>query len=262
MGDLIIAVAVFSSAVIATTRRNRGTPLIATLAGITLLAFLLQLTRAAYIGFAIGGLIAVAIALTRGAEVRRILVYRATVLLVASVALFAVIGLGPAGSPGNIVSERLGSGLGLGQARTETVNYRIALYRRMLDVVGHEWPWGLGFLHPKDRYFPSLPAGNIRNGDIGLMGAVMTMGVVGLALIYAILIAVGRHVARTRSRRPAWLVVGLFGWLVVVVAGSPTLGTLFSATGIMSTALTLAVCGVDTPSIGERRQAAVLHRSD
>jgi len=43
------------------------------------------------------------------------------------------------------------------------------------------------------------------------------------------------------------LVIGLFAWLTVLAAGSPTLVTLFGATGILSTALTLVLCCVDTP---------------
>jgi hypothetical protein len=245
MNDLVVAVAVFSLAVLATVRAGRATPFVAALTAITVVAFLLQLTRAAYLGMAIGGVIAIAIALTRGPHVRQLLLRRLTFAAVlGAIALFAVIGLGSAGSKTNAISQRLTSSVSTLSEKSGTVGYRVALYDKMLEVLGSDWPAGLGFLHPKDRYFPSLPSGDIRNPDVGLLNAVMTMGLVGLALLFGVLGAVGRYVARTRSRRPTWLVVGLFGWLAVLVAGSPTLITLFSPTGLLSTALTLVLCSV------------------
>jgi hypothetical protein len=246
VNDLVITVFVFSMGVLATTRRNRATPWIVVLATITLIAFLLQLTRAAYLGVALGGLIAVAIALTRGADVRQVLIRRATVLLVAlGILFFVIIGLGSTGNPTRVVSQRVSSGLAAIEERSGTVSYRTNLYHHMLQVLGTEWPIGLGFLHPRDRYFPSLPQGDIRNTDVGLMNAVMTMGVLGLGLLLGVLLAFARYMAQTRSRRPPWMVVGFFGWLVVLLAGSPTLVTLFGATGILSTALTLVLCGLE-----------------
>lgn len=250
MNDLVIAVAIFSTAVLVTTRANRATPFVALLAGITLLAFFLQLTRAAYLSMALGALIALVIALTRGAELRRALARRASIaLVIVGVFFFAVIGIGSRGVPTSVVEQRISSGLTEFNEGSGTVGYRLAVYNHMLVILGAKLPVGLGFLHPKDRYFPDLPEGSIRNSDVGLMNAVMTMGVVGLALLLAILLMAARHVAKTRAQRPPWLVVGLFAWLTVLVAGSPTLVTLFSATGILSTALTLMLCCVDTPSI-------------
>jgi hypothetical protein len=245
MNDLVVAVAVFGAAALLTTRKSRATPWIGVVTAITLGAFLLQLTRAAYFGMAIGALIGFAVALTRGVHVRQVLLRRATIALVALVImLFALIGVASSSVQTSIVSQRVLSGFSALADKSGTVGYRLTLYDRMLEVLGHDWPVGLGFIHPSDRYFPSLPRGEIRNADVGLMNAVMTMGVIGLVLLYGVLIAVARYVARTRSRRQSWLVVGLFGWLAVVFAGSPTLVTLFSSTGLISTALTLVICGV------------------
>jgi len=250
MNDLVIAVAVFSTAVVVTTRANRATPLVALLAATTLVAFFLQLTRANYLSMALGALIAIVIALTRGAELRRVLARRASVALaIVGVFFFGVIGLGSRGVPTSVVSQRISSGLANFNEGSGTVAYRVKLYHRMFSILGPDWPVGLGFLHPKDRYFPDLPEGSIRNSDVGLMNAVMTIGVLGLALLLAVFLTAARHVAKTRAQRPPWLVVGLFAWLTVVVAGSPTLVTLFSATGILSTALTLVLCCVDMPSM-------------
>jgi hypothetical protein len=250
MNDLVIAVAVFSTAVVVTTRANRATPLVALLAATTLVAFFLQLTRANYLSMALGALIAIVIALTRGAELRRVLARRASVALaIVGIFFFGVIGLGSRGVPTGVVSQRISSGLANFNEGSGTVAYRVKLYHRMFSILGPEWPVGLGFLHPKDRYFPDLPEGSIRNSDVGLMNAVMTIGVLGLALLLAIFLTAARHVAKTRAQRPPWVVVGLFAWLTVVAAGSPTLVTLFSATGILSTALTLVLCCVDMPSM-------------
>ncbi len=248
MNDLVITVAIFSTAVLVTTRANRATPFVALLAAITLLAFFLQLTRASYLSMALGALIAVVIALTRGAELRRTMARRVSIAVV-GVFFFAVIALGSRGAPTSVVSQRVTSGVTEFNERSGTVAYRVNVYHRMFGILGSEWPVGLGFLHPRDRYFPDLPEGSIRNADVGLMNAVMTMGTLGLALLIGVFATAARHVAKTRARRPAWLVIGLFAWLTVLAAGSPTLVTLFSATGILSTALTLVLCCVETPPL-------------
>jgi hypothetical protein len=253
MNDLVVAIAIFGLATLATTRKTRATPLIAVLTGIMLLAFLLQLTRAAYLGMAIGCLIAIGVALTRGARVRRILARRATVLILAMViAVFALSSLGAAGSPTGAVSHRITSGFAEVGGNSGNVGYRVNVYHKMLHILGTGWPVGLGFLNPKDRYFGDLPSGSIRNADVGLMNAVMTMGVVGLALLVGVLVAAARYVVQTRRHRPPWTIVGLFGWLAVVTAGALTLVTLFSPTGLFSTSLTLVMCSVDMPRLAGR----------
>ncbi len=254
MNDLVVAVATFSVAASATARRSRATPWVTALAAITLLAFLLQLTRAAYLGVGLGAVIAIVIAITRGAEVRRVLLQRVGIVLVAgAMFFFASAGFGSTGVPTGVVSQRISTGVGEVEGTSGTFGYRVNLYHQMFRVLGPEWPIGLGFLHPKDRYFTDLPGGTIRNGDVGLMNAVMTMGVIGLALIFGMLIAMASYVVSTREHRPPWIVIGLFAWLAVLAAGSPTLVTLFSTSGILSTALALVLCGV-APSIAVARQ--------
>jgi hypothetical protein len=253
MNDLVVAIAIFGLATLATTRRTRATPLIALLTGIMLLAFLLQLTRAAYLGMAIGCLIALCVALTRGARVRRILARRTTVLILALViAIFALSSLGTVSSPTGAVSQRITSGFAEVGGNSGNVGYRVNVYHKMLHILGADWPFGLGFLNPKDRYFGDLPSGSIRNADVGLMNAVMTIGVLGLLLLFGVLAAAAWHVVKTRHDRPAWTIVGLFGWLAVITAGALTLVTLFSPTGLFSTSLTLVMCSVDMPRLAGR----------
>jgi hypothetical protein len=257
MNDLVVTVAVFAGAVLATTRKSRVTPWICGLAAITLLAFLLQLTRAAYLGMAIGVVIAIAIALTRGPQIRAILFRRVkAVLVVGGVLLLLVGGAGSRSLPTSVITERISSGFtDLGE-RSGTVGYRFNLYHQMLEVLGPDWPVGLSFLHPKDRYFPDLPDGTIRNADVGLLNAVMTMGLIGFALLLCVPLAVARYVSRTRQRRPPWVIVGFFAWLAVLIAGLPTLITLFSSTGLVSTGLTLALCATAAGTHVERGAAS------
>jgi O-Antigen ligase len=250
MNDLVMTVAIFGAAFLATTARTRVTPYVAAITAITLLAFLLQLTRAAYIGMAVGIVIAIVIAMSRGAAVRKILMRRVTLsTVVLTIVVFAAIGFGSSGGPTTVIDERVSSGLTQVGEKSGTVGYRITLYGEMLEVLGKSWPAGLGFLHPRDKYFPSLPSGSIRNTDVGLLNAVMTMGVIGLLLLFSVLFGFARYVARTATRRPTWLVVGFFGWLALIIACSPTLVTLFSPTGLLLTGLTLVLCGAYTGSL-------------
>jgi O-Antigen ligase len=257
MNDLIVTVAVFAGAVLATTRKSRLTPWICGLTAVTLLAFLLQLTRAAYVGMAIGAFVAIAIAITRGPQIRAILFRRAKAfVLVSGVLLLLVGGIGSTSLPTGVITERISSGFtDLGE-RSGTVGYRFNLYHQMLEVLGPDWPVGLSFLHPKDRYFPDLPDGTIRNADVGLLNAVMTMGLIGLALLLCVPLVIAKYVSRTRERRPPWVVVGFFAWLAVLIAGLPTLITLFSSTGLLSTGLTLALCATAVRTHVEQSDAS------
>lgn len=256
MNDLVVTVAVFAGAALATTHRSKVTPWICGLAAITLLAFLLQLTRAAYLGMALGAVIAIAIAITRGPQVRAILFRRTKAFVVLSGVLLLLAGGVGSSLPTGVITERISSGFtDLGE-RSGTVGYRFNLYHQMLEVLGPDWPVGLSFLHAKDRYFPDLPDGTIRNADVGLLNAVMTMGLVGLALLLCVPLAVAKYVSRTRRRRPPWVIVGFFAWLAVLTAGLPTLITLFSSTGLVSTGLTLALCATAIGTHAERSDAS------
>jgi hypothetical protein len=247
MNDLIVAAAVIGIAILATTPKSRFTRLVGASTAVMLLAFAFQLTRAAYIGVAIGLVVAVGIALSRGRSIRRIVTRRASIVLaIVGIALFILMQSGLASDRTTVVGERIASGLTEADSNSGTVGYRVKLYDKMIAVLGTSWPVGLGFLHPKDRYFSEFPQGSIRNPDVGLMNAVMTMGVVGLIFLYGILGAVGLYVAHTRKQRPVWIVVGLFSVLAVLIASSPTLVTLFSPTGLLTTGLTLTVCAVAT----------------
>jgi hypothetical protein len=249
MNDLVMIVAVFGACALATSR-SRVSLGVVTLTGITLTAFLLQLTRAAYLGMAAAALVAVVAALSRGAQTRRRTLRRVAALAgVLSVGSLAFVGVASTTVGSTAVGQRISTAVTEAGEGSGTVGYRVRLYHQMLGVLGADWPVGLGFLHPRDRFFPDLPDGTIRNADVGLTNILMTMGAVGLLLEVGILAAVGHLVSRARRAAPPWIVVGTFAWLALLVTTSPTLITLFSPTGLLCTGLTLALCAVGLKSI-------------
>ena len=104
----------------------------------------------------------------------------------------------------------------------------------MLVVLGPAWPIGLGFLHPAIHYVAGLPEGSIRNSDLGLMQVLMTMGVLGLALLLSIVLVPAGSAVRwllvaTGDVGPADLghviVSGAVASVASALAASMTLGT-------------------------------------
>ena len=79
---------------------------------------------------------------------------------------------------------RAESGIEEIQARSGTFGYRYNVQSKMLDVVGSRWPVGVGFWHPDDRFVSGLPSGSIRNGDVGVLNGITTIGAVGTLLLY------------------------------------------------------------------------------
>lgn len=143
------------------------------------------------------------------------------------------------------VVTRATSGISALQQSSGTVAYRENVDGQMLRLLGGRWPIGLGFLHPAARYFDSLPGGTIRNSDTGVFNALTTMGAIGvllLALPFAYgareLVRAGRPGAPSRAPAP-WIVCGAAAWIAWALAGSPTLGVLFSVPGLVVSALTL-----------------------
>jgi hypothetical protein len=95
-------------------------------------------------------------------------------------------------------------------------------------------------------YVAGLPEGAIRNSDVGVFNALMTMGVIGALLIYAPLlygfVALLRAASTWRrlglpERR--WIAYGGAAWIAWALVGSWNLGVLFSVTGLVVTALVL-----------------------
>lgn len=147
----------------------------------------------------------------------------------------------------NSVLSRANSGVSALLHSTGTVGYREQVDQQMLHVLGSSWPIGLGFLPPSAHYVSSLPVGSIRNNDTGVFNALMTMGIVGVLLLYAplaygMLELIG---ASGRSRGPSppfppWILYAGAAWIAWAIAGSVSLVLLFSVPGLVVTALALA----------------------
>jgi hypothetical protein len=151
------------------------------------------------------------------------------------------------------VASRVTTGIQNVNQSSGNVGYRQDVYRTMLQILGPEWPGGLGFLHPDTRYFEQLPAGSIRDTDVGLLNILMTMGAVGLGLFMSgFVYALGKlfEKARRPGPRDAWPSIVVFGlslWILATLLTSVTLVTLFSVNGLVLTAFALrgVVAAVD-----------------
>jgi len=114
---------------------------------------------------------------------------------------------------------------------------RESVLKTMKAYLGEKWLTGLGFVPPSTHYFEGLPHGSIRDSDLGVFNAVMTMGAIGAALIYLPVVAVLSDCLRRRASQEAgehsWLRYGGAIWIVATLVTSVTLVTLFSTSGLV-----------------------------
>jgi hypothetical protein len=210
-------------------------------------AVILLLTRAVYIGLIVG---VVAAAVTWGAGytrpsafVRKRLGVIVAALLVVGFAVMVFVPSLLDSAVLQAIVKRFGEGVeNLQGQKAGTLQQRENLASFELQLLGGKWLFGLGFLPPSVFYFASLPSGSIRDVDLGPLQAVMTMGVAGAAFIYLPVVATVARIARPLGKvggRLEWLRLGLYVWLVSLVAGSITLGTLFTETGSLLAAVAL-----------------------
>jgi hypothetical protein len=211
--------------------------------------FALQLTRAAYLAALVAVVITIGLWLyQRDATSLRMRprVFGLVLSLVLLVGAFTFVGTNASGGAVGAVVSRATSSISDVQSRGANVGYRLDIAGRMQHVLGGEWPVGLGFLHPSFHYVPDLPDGSIRNSDLGVSNSLMTMGFIGTVLLYLPLLyaIVALQRARTRRRGLAsdgWLVYGVAAWLLIAVAASATLSTLFTVNGLVLVAFALAL---------------------
>jgi hypothetical protein len=210
-------------------------------------AMLLQLTRAAYFGFAVGFLVAASIWWFRRGPVRD--AARRRLLLVPLFAVL-VLGLGATVSAAernvfSTVTTRALAGYSDANNTSGTVQVRVNLGKEMLRLLGPSWPIGLGFIHPAAHPFPTLPNGSIRDSDLGVLNALMLMGALGAILIYAplllVLRALGRGSTEPEGYDTEWLRLGIAIWIIGAIASSLTLVDLFSFGGLQLAACLLAL---------------------
>lgn len=127
-----------------------------------------------------------------------------------------------------------------------TVAYRKVEAAELEQVLGSKWVFGLGFLDPRSHYVIGVREGSIRNGDVGVLNVVMTMGIVGALLIYFPLVymlfgLVRAAIAGAELPGESWIAFGIAAWIVSTLTSSLTLVTLFSPSGLCITAVALAV---------------------
>jgi hypothetical protein len=250
MSDLLNACFVFAAAYAVC---NKGGRFRSYAVGLTLIfgvASILQLTRANYFALGAGLLMAVSVWVLRYASLRSLLLRFMIVTLTVLALVFAVLGQGGlsfSGSPAAGVLTRVQSGISDFSQSTGTVGYRESVDREMLHLLGHDWPVGLGFLHTASHYVPTLPSGSIRNTDTGVFNVLMTMGLIGAVFVYAPLAYGFRELLRSSAwpvragLEPPLIVIGGAAWIAFAVAGSATLVLLFTVSGLVLSALVLAL---------------------
>ena len=280
MADLANTCLIFGSAFFLSRSARGHRWITGCLTLLLLLSSLLQLTRANYFGLAVAFLVGTYVFMAHYAAGGTFLVRAAVAILVLLTFVFSLGSVTGGTTAGGSGTTAGGSGTTAGSSGTTagsavtsvvsrlqtgpsdlsqsagTVGYREGVDRVMLQVLGSRWPIGLGFLHPSARYLatPILPSGKvdtrffaIRNADTGFFNILMTMGAIGLVLLFAPLIYASRHLlatARTSSQltpaRPPWIAYGGVAWIGWAIAGSPTLVVLFSVSGLVLAALVLA----------------------
>ncbi len=225
-------------------------------------SILLQLTRAAYFGAAVGFVVAGGAWWFRRGPIRAMA--RKQLILVPVLALI-VLGAGAALSAAerhlfSTAATRALAGYSDVSNATGTVAVRVKVSNEMLSLLGPDWPIGLGFVHPAVHYYAALPKGSIRNSDVGVMNALMLMGAIGAILIYLPLLLVLRSLIRappladSDEQRHEWLRLGASIWIVAVIASSVTLVDLFSFGGLQLSALLLAMAASVAVSPGQQPQ--------
>lgn len=208
-----------------------------------------QQFRANYFALVVALLVGLAFYAVRYGSLTRAFVRLGIVLAVLIVAVLAVNSIAGGRSIPVVhsVVTRASSGVSAVLHSTGTVGYREQVEGEMLQVLGHKWPVGLGFLNSSVRYVPGIPSGSITNADTGVFNALMTMGIVGVLLLYAPFAYAIRELARTsrrlgqRSRRfPPWILYGGAAWIAWAVAGSESQIVLFSVPTLVMAAFVLA----------------------
>ncbi len=246
MTDLVSAGVAFSiAALVLATRGNQRR--IAPITVLLTASLVLQLTRARWIA-TITSVVLVSVWLGLQAERgvagvlrRRLLMFVGVVVgIVAAILLVAptLIATGPFVQRIVSIFTDLSSSAG-------TVGVRRQVASEMISLLGTHWPLGLGLTPPSVRFYPQFPSGSIRDPDVGVLNAVMTIGVVGTLLIYLPLVATLVHCMR-RSRRAirdrfSWMNYGGQIWILGTIGSSVTLVTLFSPSGLVLSAVVLAM---------------------
>ena len=219
---------------------------------VCLVSVALALTRARYIGMTVGVACAALVWLClsdAAARLARIRFARAILAIAVTAGMLVLYHPSLLGSSElTAVTSRVNTATAVvtGASSTQTVDVRLVEAGRLTGYLGGQWLFGLGFLDPSSDYISTLPNGSIRNGDVGYLNMIMTMGVFGLVLYLAPLVllvgaAVRRRVRRVRDPNVEWLLFGGVAYLIATLISSTTLVILFSTTGVVAAAAVVAL---------------------
>lgn len=242
----------------------------ALLASSALLAIILSLTRAMYVGQAVGLTLATAIALhrfdARAQTGRRRLARISVVMLVVILSAYAFVpssltrtALAGIGTRANSLVAFLSRGTQDSALRVRASDIQSIEYA----MRGHVWT-GVGELDPTYVYVVGLPQGDIANGDVSLLGNVAMIGIIGMAIYSLPIFATLGGLIRERWRRRSpgesdWIMFGGVAWCVAVIVVSPTLGlTVSAAEDVGSATFVALLLGFLSDPDGPRRR----HRVD
>ncbi len=264
---LSVAAAMLGVGLLLLARDRRLRLLGALLALLSIAAVALERTRAQYVGGIVGLAVALIVWLAINRNAARLSRRRVARLFLGLTTLGVVVALaGPPQITNNALSgieERFSSvitALSSNNSATSTVAYREKEASGLEQVLGSKWAFGLGFLDPRSHYIVSLRRGSIRNGDVGVLNAVMTMGVIGAFLIYFPLVfilagLIRRAASGLEPPHESWITFGVVAWIVSSLTSSVTLVSLFGAPGLCIAALTLAIgTTCMTPELADAKQ--------
>jgi hypothetical protein len=266
MTDLINAALALSIGACLIARQRRTRLIAAPVAALLTISIVVQLTRARWIGLVAGiVLVSLWVVVNNYPRVTPILRRRLAVAISAlGVAALAILLTVPGILSDGTVIHRLLSIFTDLQTGGGTVAVRDSVTAKMKAYLGENWLGGLGLVPASAHYFEGLPKGSIHDSDLGVLNAVMTMGVVGAVLIYVpivlTLINSLRGSPAAWSGSYGWLRYGGAVWIVASLFSSVTLVTLFSTTGLTLTAIVLtvlanpSVSAEPVPSTSMRRQ--------
>jgi hypothetical protein len=249
MTYLVSTALIFATAWLLTgpASRNRGRAII--IVAILGVSMILQLTRSNYAAITLALMTMLAVHVIRGGSFTAVTARIVMAVLSITVAIIAIsisnVGTSSLSKVTSSVIERAESGITAVSRKNGTFGYRTNLDEQMLHILGSRWPAGLGFLDPNAHYVSGLPDGSIRNTDVGVFNALMTIGVIGAVLIYAPLLyafvellrAAGSSTRLGRLSERRWVAYGGAAWIAWALVGSWNLVVLFSVSGVVITAV-------------------------
>lgn len=248
VGDLSFAAVLFGIGMLVLGRGGRLRALGAVLIAICGTASALEFTRANYLAFLLAIPLASALWVVRRSALTERIRRFAVVLLASGIvagSLIVIVSPSSSGgpqapsSPIALVSGRLTSGVSEFTSSQGTVAARLDISRSLLHVLDGSWPIGLGFLDPQHHYVLGAVNGSIQEPDVGLLNALLPMGLVGVVLLYVpLLAALGALISSAgHESSEGWVRYGATIWLIALLITSVTLIVLFSAAGLVMTAV-------------------------